>query len=290
MDIKIEKTKTIIEGQFKLDAEIYTPQIEQKLPAILISHGFLSTKEEFGELPQNLASKGYIVITYDFRGHGKSEGIRGLYTSQSHLDDIERAFNLLLSQKNIDKEKIALIGHSMGCTATIRFITESKLGKNIKTAILLAPPRKISDGLSKFNLTMYKFISNTLGTLFQKFNKHLYLPYIYTPKDLFINPDSIKKAEELNFLQKNVHIKNYKYMMEEIDNESFAKNITTPTLVVVAKKDKIIANNFSKQIFDVINSPIKEYKEIENSGHSMVTDESGELVEKIIMDWLGKFI
>jgi len=288
--MEIKKLKTSIDGKFKLEAEIYIPQTKEKLAGILISHGFLSAKEEFGELPQNLASKGYIVMTYDFRGHGKSDGLKGFYNFESHLNDIERAFNLLLSQDNIDKEKIALIGHSMGCTASLRFINESPLAKNIKTLILLAPPRKFSDGLSKINLFLYKLISNTLASLFLKFNKHLYLPYIYSAKDLFINSDSIKKAENLNFLQKSMPVENYQYLIKEIDNENFAKNIKIPSLIVVAKKDKIIPNNFSKQVFNALNSELKEYKEIENSGHSMMTDESSKLLEKIILNYLEKFL
>jgi alpha-beta hydrolase superfamily lysophospholipase len=63
-----------------------------------------------------LSAAGYAVLTYDFRGHGQSEG---------HLDppsaatDLETALAYLRSHPQVDPERIGLVGASMGGMASV---------------------------------------------------------------------------------------------------------------------------------------------------------------------------
>ena len=79
-------------------------------------------------------------------------------------------------------------------------------------------------------------------------------------------------------------------MIKQIDNEKFASKIAIPTLVMVAKGDKLIPNERSKAVFNAVKGSPKKYVEIENSGHSMMADASSADVEKELLDWLDEVL
>lgn len=65
------------------------------------------------DFAQYLADNGYIVLTYDFRGYGKSGGSQVI----SNIDkDLEAAIAFI---SQYDSEKIFLMGASMGGTASL---------------------------------------------------------------------------------------------------------------------------------------------------------------------------
>jgi pimeloyl-ACP methyl ester carboxylesterase len=73
-------------------------------------------KQAWGEIPEQLQSAGYAVLSFDFRGHGNSEG---------HLDppnaaaDLDAALAFLRAQPQVDADQIALVGASMGGSASV---------------------------------------------------------------------------------------------------------------------------------------------------------------------------
>lgn len=284
----VEKKEVRIPGDYELHANIYIPDGNKQFPAVLLCHGFLSAMEEYGELPAHIAEKGYVVLTYDFRGHGKSEGDRGYFTAISHLNDSERALNTLLSHVKVSPENIAIVGHSLGSIAATRLATESENGRKCKTCILLAPPRKFIDSINKIEYHAYRLLSKFAWPYLLITGKHLYLPYQYSAKDIYISPKAIENAEKLGFLQKNMSVNNYFYMIKQIDHEKYASGLELPTLLIVAKNDKLVPNYASKRVFDAIKSSVKKYVEIENTGHSMMADASSDKLEQELFDWFDE--
>jgi len=70
-----------------------------------------------------LLERGYNVLTFDFRGHGESEGT---YTTvgDRELMDVEAALRWLTERHPERARKTALIGFSMGAMVTIRALAE----------------------------------------------------------------------------------------------------------------------------------------------------------------------
>lgn len=283
--MQIEKITKKIEGEYKLDAFIYSPKEDGKYPAILMCHGFLSAKDELGELPEKISEQGYIVLTFDFTGHGKSEGDRGYFRSISHLDDTERALKTLFEFEKTDTERVAIVGHSMGTVATTRVLGETELGKKCKTAVLMAPVRKFTDSVKGLELQAYKAVSNIAWPILLLTGKHIYLPYKFTTKDIFKDQEVAKKAKAGGFLQTSMSVNNYHYMINQVDNEKFASKVNIPTMIMVAKNDPMVPNKGSKAVYDSIRTVDKKYIVIDNSGHSMMMDSNKEEVEKQLLDW-----
>lgn len=107
-----------------LSGTLTTPASTGLFPAvILIAGSGPNDRDEtvFGHKPflviaDYLTRNGYSVLRYDKRGVGKSNGDYANATIQDFASDAAAALAFLKSQGNIDKNRIALIGHSEGGT------------------------------------------------------------------------------------------------------------------------------------------------------------------------------
>ncbi|PIU29234.1 MAG: hypothetical protein COT09_01885 [Candidatus Hydromicrobium americanum] len=80
---------------------------------VILSHMRPTTQTSWFDFARYLADNGYIVLTYDFRGYGKSGGSQDI----SNIDkDLEAALDFVIRN---DAEKIFLMGASMGGTASL---------------------------------------------------------------------------------------------------------------------------------------------------------------------------
>jgi pimeloyl-ACP methyl ester carboxylesterase len=104
-------------------------------PLVILSHGFTRSKEDWrGRIPE-LAGRGYFVAALDNRGHGKRRGpnfqtranrngqweilaIRQLIDETA--EDIRTVIDGVLRRENVDKERIGLMGVSMGAFASLK--------------------------------------------------------------------------------------------------------------------------------------------------------------------------
>ena len=87
-------------------------------PAVLLLHGFGSSKDEVGNMYKNLAAalaeKGVSSLRIDFRGYGKSDGDTGASTVDTMVEDARTAYEYLKSLPSVDPERIGVLGFSLG--------------------------------------------------------------------------------------------------------------------------------------------------------------------------------
>ena len=96
-----------------LKADMYMPKTNnKKLPALAISGPFGAVKEQSSGLyAQELASRGFITITFDPSFTGESEGIpRYMASPDINTEDFQAAADYLSNNESVDKEKIGIIG------------------------------------------------------------------------------------------------------------------------------------------------------------------------------------
>jgi pimeloyl-ACP methyl ester carboxylesterase len=92
---------------------LYTPpgvSAAHPAPAVLVSHGYINTREMQSPFAIELARRGFVVLAMDMVGHGYSEGAVG------QVRDLggPAALKYLQSLPIVDKTNIGLEGHSMG--------------------------------------------------------------------------------------------------------------------------------------------------------------------------------
>jgi pimeloyl-ACP methyl ester carboxylesterase len=81
-------------------------------PAVLVSHGYINTREMQSPFAIELARRGFVVLAMDMIGHGYSEGSVKLGPGQNLGGPAALAY--LQSLPYVDKANIGLEGHSMG--------------------------------------------------------------------------------------------------------------------------------------------------------------------------------
>jgi pimeloyl-ACP methyl ester carboxylesterase len=138
-----EEEVVFYNGEIKLCGTLSIPDKNKKNPAIvLISGSGAQTRDEeifgfpiFKIISDTLTKNGFAVLRFDDRGIGCSEGILANSNYDDLTGDIISAVNLLKGHKEIDVEKIGILGHSEG--GIIAPITASKT-KDISFIISLA--------------------------------------------------------------------------------------------------------------------------------------------------------
>lgn len=103
---------------FKLDGDLFTPddlKPGEKRAGIVLCHGYTGVKDLY--LPDNarvLNEAGYVVLTFDYKGWGKSEGPRSRLAPYSRVADVQSAITFLGLQQSVDENRIGIFGTSYG--------------------------------------------------------------------------------------------------------------------------------------------------------------------------------
>jgi uncharacterized protein len=94
------------------------PEGADNAPAVLLLHGFGSSKDEvggmFARVAKALAEKGVASLRIDFRGFGKSDGDTGATTVDLQVDDAKTAVAFLGKTEGVDKARLGALGFSLG--------------------------------------------------------------------------------------------------------------------------------------------------------------------------------
>lgn len=99
----------------QISATLIKPdKIAKPLPTLLFIHGWRSNKSGNVKRSEEISKQGFVCLSIDLRGHGDSEGKLEDFSRQDHIEDIKKAYEFLIKDKDVDKEKITIIGASYG--------------------------------------------------------------------------------------------------------------------------------------------------------------------------------
>ena len=106
-----------------IDTSLFLPEV-MPAPAILLAHGFGSSKEAVKESAQYYRDNGYVVLTWTARGFGKSSGQISMNAAQGEIADIKELISYLVTRKEIKKESsanpiVGIVGASYGGAAAL---------------------------------------------------------------------------------------------------------------------------------------------------------------------------
>ena len=102
----------------KLDGDLYLPEglaTSDIRAGVVLCHGYTGVKDLY--LPDNarvLCEAGYLVLTFDYKGWGKSEGTRDRLAPYSRVADVQAAITFLGAQPQVDEDAIGIYGTSYG--------------------------------------------------------------------------------------------------------------------------------------------------------------------------------
>jgi dienelactone hydrolase len=135
-DNVVFRTDTIVSEGTRIAAEIFAPKspASDKLPTIIMSHGWGGTAQSLRPDAIAFAQAGYLVITFDYRGWGKSDArlvasekaiekrdgklvaevkeVREVVDPIDQTTDIMNAIHWAVGEKQCDPKRIGLWGSS----------------------------------------------------------------------------------------------------------------------------------------------------------------------------------
>ncbi len=101
---------------------------------MLIVHGLGEHGDRYGHVAQWLSTRGFRMVSYDHRGHGKSEGPRGIVPTPDALyEDLAQVIDTVRPAKG----PLIVLGHSMGGAIAARFVADRR--REIDGLILSSP-------------------------------------------------------------------------------------------------------------------------------------------------------
>lgn len=150
--------------------------------AVICSHELRTTKAIWSDsgVPQRLASRGYLVLAYDFRGNGDSAG----QADTSKLDVDLRAAVAFVHQQGA--KNVVLLGSSMGGTATLKVAASEP----VTAIITLSAPQNFGPGVSDAEvkaIRVAKLFINSENDDYTSDTKHMY-EIASSPKELHLYP------------------------------------------------------------------------------------------------------
>ena len=259
----------------------YTKSGNGKKTLIFI-HGLSSNADAWSK---NIAElkKDFTCIAIDLPGYGKSFKTSEVYTPTYFSETVVKLMDRLKIKK------ATIIGHSMGGQSAIKLAVNHP--EKLEKLILIAPA-----GLEQFSdleaqmMTAVMTSKTVQNTSDDQIEKNYAINFYQMPKDVESMIDDRKKIKKADdFVAHTIAIeKSVKGMLEDkvIDN---LQNIKTPTLVLLAKEDKLIPNPYLHptlkidDIASIAKSSIKnaEVKMISEAGHFLQYEKSKEVNAEI---------
>ncbi|HEY2217684.1 MAG TPA: alpha/beta fold hydrolase, partial [Solirubrobacteraceae bacterium] len=88
---------------------------DDTVPLIVMAHGLSGTRRDrLGPFAERFAAAGVAALVFDHRGFGDSDGERDLFEPRRQLEDWGAAIAFARSLPDVDDERIATFGSSMG--------------------------------------------------------------------------------------------------------------------------------------------------------------------------------
>ena len=84
------------------------------LPGVLFVHGWGGSQQQYLGRAREVAALGCVSLTFDLRGHARTEPQQETVTREDNLADVLAAYDVLAAHPDVDAKSIAVVGSSYG--------------------------------------------------------------------------------------------------------------------------------------------------------------------------------
>ncbi len=239
---------------------------------ILLVHGLGEHCGRYQHVAEFLTAAGVAVFSFDLRGHGKTEGVRGHAPSYDHIMDDIDAY-LVRIRERYPSIPLFLYGHSLGGNLVLYHLIHRK--PVVKGAVVTSPGLRTAE----------KVPMKSRGKILYKMAPSCQLDNGLDVTGLSRIQDVVDayRADPL------VHPKvSARLGMDLIDNGLFilenGRQVQTPLLLMVGTADRIIDPLAVRELSSKI--PGVTYREWEGGYHELHNEPNRIEVLKFILDWI----
>lgn len=135
----LQKVSFYSEGH-KLAGVLYSPEraaAGDNRPAVVLCVGYTYLKEMvMPDIAKILTKAGYVALTFDYRGFGESAGPRWRLIPHEQVSDIRAALTFVAAQPQVDPERLAVLGISLGGSHAI---TVGAIDSRVEAVVAIEP-------------------------------------------------------------------------------------------------------------------------------------------------------
>ena len=102
----------IVDGDLHICGTLVSPRT--LIPGVLFVHGWGGSQQQYIARARTLAELGCACLTFDLRGHARTQSQHETVSREDNLRDVVAAYDVLAAHRNIDTTRMAVVGSSYG--------------------------------------------------------------------------------------------------------------------------------------------------------------------------------
>jgi len=259
-----------------LHTQTWLPDGEARA-VVLIVHGTGEHIGRYEHVASHFVEDGYAVYGLDFRGHGKSDGLRAYY---DNFDDPLRDLKQYLDQIKAEQpdKKIFLYGHSMGSLLALVFALDHQ--RELDGLILSGSTLEVESSQPKFLIALGGVLNNIIPK-----TPITPLPHPYLSRDPAVV--TAYNTDPLVF-QGNVRVRTGSQIVHMSRMvKARLSEITLPLLIIHGGQDKICPPAGSETLYRGAGSSDKTLKIYPDLYHEIHNEPEKETVLTDNVNWLN---
>jgi fermentation-respiration switch protein FrsA (DUF1100 family) len=240
------------EGE-RISTVIHIPE-KTPAPAVVFSHGFTGNRIEahrlFVRTARKMSKAGFVAVRFDFRGSGESDGEFEEMSISSEISDLNSVLKFLLDKKEVSREKIGLVGLSLGGVVSILTTARNPIAKAVCT--WSSPAR----------LELLSSLRDSFGADLSQIEKG----YVELPSGYRIGRVFLEDALKHDIL------------------DDCAKISPRPMLIIHGSQDNVVPVEHARMLYDRAGEP-KKIVIIEGADHTFNRRDWEDKVIELTIEW-----
>jgi alpha-beta hydrolase superfamily lysophospholipase len=233
----------------------------QRRGGVLLMHGYGEHLGRYEHVARPIAEAGFEVAGCDFRGHGKSSGVRGFCrTFTEYFDDLETA------RARLDPgAPLYGLAHSFGALVALRYCMEHAARPGLTGLVLSSPYLKLKFEGSPIKKAAGRLVSG----LWPSFNQ----PMGIKGSDVTRDPDQQRAYEADPLNNKNATARWFTESLEAQERAlERAAEVTLPCLMLQAGEDGVADPDRSEEVFRRLGSVDKTFERLPGQRHEILNE------------------
>jgi len=190
--------------------------VARRAPTVVVLHGVKKNRTDVLRAALVLRRAGFNILMFDGRAHGDSEGRYVTYGFYERRD-VESAIQWLVKEKRINRNRVGLMGESMGAAIALQVVAHNDWIRAVWADSPFASLRRVSEE---------------------------FLRRVTKLPDAVLNP----------VLWTSIQVANYrgKFDVESVDPLSLASRIKCPVYLIHGTADQLIPPQHSQNIYEAL--------------------------------------
>lgn len=145
----------------ELFAQVWEPPVVSPRAVVCLVHGLGEHSSRYAHVAEALNKEGFILFSFDLRGHGRSGGPRGHFSS---IEDVLNDIDLLLEQARSRYPGLPLLiyGHSLGGVLVLHHVLKRK--PDARGVIVTSPGLRTSLEKQTIKVMLAKLLGSLMPT------------------------------------------------------------------------------------------------------------------------------